>query len=149
FPFGGVTLKPKFFEAKDHNEKSAIKAMEKFIAKQFEQLPWLQDQNIALAGIGGSARNVARIHQSEHSYPIGGVHNYSMTEEDMDEVYNIIKESSRDDLKDSDGLSRDRIDIILPAVSVFKTLFEQINATHFTFSRKGLREGYIMKLISE
>ena len=46
---------------------------------------------IALVGIGGSARNVARIHQSEHSYPIGGVHNYSMTEEDMDEVYKIIK----------------------------------------------------------
>lgn len=149
FPFGVVTLKRKFFEDKDHNDKSAIKAMEKFIAKQFEQLPWLQDQKIALVGIGGSARNVARIHQSEHSYPIGGVHNYSMTEEDMDEVYKIIKKSSRDDLKDIDGLSRDRIDIILPAVSVFKTLFEQINATHFTFSRKGLREGYIMKLISE
>lgn len=132
FPFGVVTLKRKFFEDKDHNDKSAIKAMEKFIAKQFEQLPWLQDQKIALVGIGGSARNVARIHQSEHSYPIGGVHNYSMTEEDMDEVYKIIKKSSRDDLKDIDGLSRDRIDIILPAVSVFKTLFEQINATHFS-----------------
>ena len=91
FPFGVVTLKRKFFEDKDHNDKSAIKAMEKFIAKQFEQLPWLQDQKIALVGIGGSARNVARIHQSEHSYPIGGVHNYSMTEEDMDEVYKIIK----------------------------------------------------------
>src|SRR5699024_1751872 len=99
--------------------------------------------------IGGSARNVARIHQSEHSYPNGGVHNYSMTEEDMDEVYKRIKKSSRDDLKDIDGLSRDRIYIILPAVSAFKTLFEHINATHFTFSRKGLREGYIMKLISE
>src|SRR5699024_10791917 len=72
-----------------------------------------------------------------------------MTEEDMDEVYKIIKKSSRDNSKDIEGLSRDRIDIILPAVSVFKTLFEQINATHFTFSRKGLREGYMMKLISE
>ena len=46
FPFGVVTLKRKFFEDKDHNDKSAIKAMEKFIAKQFEQLPWLQDQKL-------------------------------------------------------------------------------------------------------
>src|SRR5699024_6355003 len=113
------------------------------------QLPWLQDREIALVGIGGSARNVARIHQSEHSYPIGGVHNYTMSEGDIDEVYTIIKKSSRDALKDIDGLSRDRIDIIIPAVSVFKTLFKKINATHFTFSRKGLREGYVMKTIAE
>ena len=29
----------------------------------------LNDQDVALVGVGGSARNVARIHQSEHSYP--------------------------------------------------------------------------------
>ena len=88
--------------------------MEKYIAKQFDQLPWLKKQHVSLVGIGGSARNVARIHQSEHSYPIGGVHNYKMSEENIDEVYSIIKKSSRDELKDIDGLSRDRVDIILP-----------------------------------
>ncbi|WP_251942467.1 exopolyphosphatase [Staphylococcus sp. Marseille-Q5304] len=149
FPFGVVTLTKKFFEGKDHNDKSAIKAMEKFISKQFDQLPWLKKHNISLVGIGGSARNVARIHQSEHSYPIGGVHNYTMSEDDIDEVYSIIRKSSRDDLKDIDGLSRDRVDIILPAVAVFKALFDKISATQFTFSRKGLREGYVMKLLSE
>lgn len=149
FPFGVVTLKKKFFEGKNHNDKNAIKAMEKYIAKQFDQLPWLKKQHVSLVGIGGSARNVARIHQSEHSYPIGGVHNYKMSEENIDEVYSIIKKSSRDELKDIDGLSRDRVDIILPAISVFRTLFNKINATQFTFSRKGLREGYVMKLISE
>ena len=46
-------------------------------------------------------------------------------------------------------MSGDRIDIILPAVAVFKNLFTKINATQFTFSRKGLREGYVMHLISE
>ena len=40
FPFGVVTLKKKFFEGKNHNDKNAIKAMEKYIAKQFDQLPW-------------------------------------------------------------------------------------------------------------
>lgn len=149
FPFGVVTLNRKFFDGKDHNDKSAIKDMEKYLAKQFKQLDWLDDQEVALVGIGGSARNVARIHQSAHDYPIGGVHNYTMTEESIHEVFNLIKKSSRDDLKDLDGLSRDRVDIILPAVSVFKTLYKQIDAKQFTFSRKGLREGYIMKIINE
>ncbi|MCJ1655606.1 exopolyphosphatase [Staphylococcus sp. NRL 16/872] len=149
FPFGVVTLKRKFFEDKDHNDKSAIKDMEKFLSQQFDTLDWLKDQEVALVGVGGSARNVARIHQAEHSYPIGGVHNYTMTNKDIDEVYDIIRKSSRDDLTNLDGLSRDRVDIILPAVSVFKALYKKVDATQFTFSRNGLREGYVIKQIRE
>ena len=51
--------------------------MEQFLREQFSQLDWLSNQHIALVGVGGSARNVARIHQSAHAYPIGGVHNYT------------------------------------------------------------------------
>lgn len=98
--------------------------MEKFLSQQFSTLDWLKDQDVALVGVGGSARNVARIHQSEHAYPISGVHNYTMSDKDIDEVYNVIRKSSRDELNNLDGLSRDRADIILPAVSVFKTLYK-------------------------
>ena len=149
FPFGVVTLKRKFFNDKDHNDKGAIKDMEKFLSQQFESLEWLKDQEVALVGVGGSARNVARIHQAEHSYPIGGVHNYTMTNKDIDEVFDIIRKSDRDDLTNLDGLSRDRVDIILPAVSVFKTLYKIVDAKQFTFSRNGLREGYVMKQVRE
>ena len=65
-------------------------------------------------------RNVARIHQAEHSYPIGGVHNYTMTNKDIDEVFDIIRKSDRDDLTNLDGLSRDRVDIILPLFQCLK-----------------------------
>lgn len=149
FPFGVVSLKCQFFGDKDHNDKSAIKGMEKFLSEQFDQLDWLKDQKVALVGVGGSARNVARIHQSEHSYPIGGVHNYTMSDKDIEEVFDLIRKSSRDELTNLDGLSRDRVDIILPSVSVFKTLYKKIDATQFTFSRKGIREGYIMNVIRQ
>ncbi len=98
--------------------------MEQFLCEQFSQLDWLSNQHIALVGVGGSARNVARIHQSAHAYPIGGVHNYTMTSKDINNVYDLIRKSSRDELTNLDGLSRDRVDIILPAISVFKTLFK-------------------------
>ena len=48
-----------------------------------------------------------------------------MSDKDIDEVYNVIRKSSRDELNNLDGLSRDRADIILPAVSVFKTLYKK------------------------
>lgn len=71
-----------------------------------------------------------------------------MTSKDINNVYDLIRKSSRDELTNLDGLSRDRVDIILPAISVFKTLFK-IDATQFTFSRKGIREGFIMNHISK
>ncbi|GEP84466.1 putative exopolyphosphatase [Staphylococcus piscifermentans] len=149
FPFGVVTLTRKFFGDKAHDDKDAIKKMQKFLEKEFSALSWINNQKVALVGVGGSARNTARIHQSEVSYPIGGVHCYSMSGKDLDQVFALIKESSRDDLTNLDGLSRDRVDIILPAVAVFKALFKQVDATQFTFSRKGLREGYVMNHLNQ
>lgn len=47
-----------------------------------------------------------------------------MTSKDINNVYDTIRKSSRDELTNLDGLSRDGVDIILPAISVFKTLFK-------------------------
>lgn len=46
-----------------------------------------------------------------------------------------------DDLQRVEGLSRDRADIIIPAVEVFNCLMELIDAETFALSRKGLRDG--------
>ncbi|MBI5975910.1 exopolyphosphatase [Staphylococcus canis] len=149
FPFGVVTLKEKFFKDKEHNDKDAIKAMEKFLKAEFKRVKWLNDKQVKLVGVGGSARNCARIHQSLIQYPIAGVHGYTMTKKDLKEVLQVIRKSDRDDLNNLDGLSRDRADIILPAVTVFNVLFEIIDAKAFTFSRKGIREGFIMNQIGK
>ena len=46
------------------------------------------DKNIALPiiAIGGSARNIAQIHQQKHDYPIASVHGYEMTKENLDDL---------------------------------------------------------------
>ncbi|UEX90840.1 exopolyphosphatase [Staphylococcus ratti] len=148
FPFGVVTLSRMFFEDKAHNDKDAIKKMEKFLKGEFNKLNWIANKAITLVGIGGSARNCARIHQSYHQYPIAGVHGYTMAFDGLKEVYQLLKKTSREDLTHLDGLSRDRADIILPAVAVFNVLYEMIDAKAFTFSRKGIREGFIMNQIA-
>ncbi|MCU5746945.1 exopolyphosphatase [Staphylococcus sp. SQ8-PEA] len=148
FPFGAVTLQRQYFDHQDPSDKESIKALQHFLKKQFHQLSWLSDVQVPLVGIGGSARNIARIHQAKHAYPISGVHNYTMDHRALEEVYHLLTHSKRKELKDLDGLSRDRVDLITPAATVFTSLFSHMKATQFTFSRKGLREGYIMHLIN-
>lgn len=147
-PFGVVTLKSMFFNDKEHNDKKAIKEVKKFVAEQFKKVNWLPGRNVPILAIGGSARNIARIHQSLISYPIAGVHGYTMTRDNLQTVYKLLKSTDVDDLDSVDGLSKDRADLIMPASIVFNTLFDVVEATEFKFSRKGLREGLAMSIIS-
>ncbi|MCE4957647.1 exopolyphosphatase [Macrococcoides caseolyticum] len=149
FPFGVVTLQNMFFKGKPHNDKSAIETAGQFIAEQLRSLRWLEKRRVPIIAIGGSARNIARIHQSLTEYPIAGVHGYAMKEADLDLVFNRLTEATQDELEDLDGLSRDRQDIIVPSCVLFNTLFDEVEATEFIFSRKGLREGVIMNILEQ
>lgn len=148
-PFGVVTLKELFFKDKKHSDKQAIKETKAFVKEHFDSVRWLSKRQVPIIAIGGSARNVARIHQSMTEYPIAGVHGYSMDKDALDDVYKVLTEADESELDDIDGLSKDRSDIILPSVIVFKALYEKVGAEEFKFSRKGLREGMAMSIISK
>lgn len=148
-PFGVVTLKSMFFEGKDHNDEDALEETEKYVKEQLKSVKWLAKRRVPILAIGGSARNIARIHQSSVNYPIAGVHGYSMDRNDLQDVYDLLESTKSDDLDDIDGLSKDRSDIILPSAIVFKSLYDLVRAEEFKFSRKGLREGMAMSIISK
>ncbi|ULG75288.1 Ppx/GppA family phosphatase [Macrococcus brunensis] len=149
FPFGVVTLQKLFFNGKAHNDSEAIEAARKFVKEQLQSLKWLGQRKVPIIAIGGSARNFARIHQSLSEYPIAGVHGYSMSKNDIEYVFKKLISSTMEQLDDLDGLSKDRQDIIVPSGIVFTTLYEEVNATEFIFSRKGLREGITMSILEE
>ncbi|RXK17322.1 exopolyphosphatase [Macrococcus sp. DPC7161] len=149
FPFGVVTLQKLFFKDKAHNDKEAIEKCKAFIKEQLSTLRWLEKRKVPIIAIGGSARNIARIHQSLTEYPIAGVHGYRMKSSDLEQVFEELVKSDGDDLEDLDGLSRDRQDIIVPSCLLFNTLFDYVDAKGFIFSRKGLREGVIMQTLEE
>lgn len=148
-PFGVVTLKELFFHDKKHSDKEAIEQTKAFIKEQLDSVRWLSKRRVPVIAIGGSARNIARIHQSMTEYPIAGVHGYSMDRDALSDVYKLLTGADEDELDDIDGLSKDRGDIILPSVMVFQALYDVVEAEEFKFSRKGLREGMAMSIISE
>lgn len=148
FPFGVVTLEEMFFAGKAHNDSKAIKKAINFIQEQFSSLPWIQEKNVPIIAIGGSARNIANIHQRMIDYPLAGIHGYQMTKDDLKKTLDTLEKLDTDELNDLDGLSRDRTDIILPANLVFNALFDAVKASAFIFSNKGLREGVIMEYLN-
>lgn len=146
FPFGTVSLKQRFVSGSIMNENER-KALHTFVKQQFETLSWIRQVSLPIIAIGGSARNVAQVHQQRIEYPISGVHQYEMHKEDLDELKRALSTMSLDTLKGLDGLSSDRADIIVPALEVFTTLMEVVDTQSFQLSKKGLREGLMINRV--
>lgn len=149
FPFGVVTLKNLFFTNKEPGDKKAIKKAQSYIYNQLNQLEWLKARQLPIIAVGGSARNIASVHQIISNYPLSGIHEYEMTKQHLQEVCELFQELSLEELQNLDGLSKDRADIILPANLTFLALCTQVNASAFVFCNKGLREGLLLEQLNQ
>ena len=140
FPFGALSLKKQFIK-NDTPTKEELKELRLFLQQQFQTLPWLANKNLPLIGIGGSARNMAQIHQEYIEYPVAGIHQYMMSNKDVKTINQMLLSLDFSEVQRVEGLSKDRSDIIIPAIEVFSHLMDLIDTDTFALSRKGLRDG--------
>ena len=148
FPFGTVSLKEQFFEGKAHNDQEIMEEVAKYVSKHFKQVAWLKKAKLPIVAVGGSARNVTLVHQRATNYPIAGIHGYHLSLDDLEFTLNLFASTALDKMSDIDGLSSDRVDIIIPANLVFIELFNTVKAPTFTISMQGLREGIALSYIN-
>ena len=146
FPFGTVSLKQRFVKG-DILNSNERKDLINFVKEQFLSLSWIKGIQLPIIGIGGSARNVAQIHQQQREYPLASVHGYEIPKQELQELRNYLSHMSYDELKQLDGLSTDRADIIEPAIEVFCALMDVVQSKVFQLTKKGLREGIILQRI--
>ena len=140
FPFGALSLKQQFIQNELPTEEE-LTALRLFLSDQFHSLPWIADKGLPLIGIGGSARNMAQIHQEYTEYPLAGIHQYMMAAKDVKTIHKLLLSLNFDEVQRLEGLSKDRADIIIPALEVFSCLMDYTAAAVFALSRKGLRDG--------
>jgi len=146
FPFGTVSLKEKFVSGEILNNREK-EALLQYVKAQFEKIDWIQQVSLPVIGIGGSARNIAQIHQRISKYPISGVHQYELSNEELINISNRLEGLNFEQLKQLEGLASDRADIIGVALEVFRALMSVVQAEVFQVSKKGLREGIIIQRV--
>ncbi|KAA9026044.1 Ppx/GppA family phosphatase [Niallia endozanthoxylica] len=144
FPFGVVSLKKQFIKNNPITEQER-KGLSDFIQDSLKQLPWLKNLQVPVIAIGGSARNIAQIDQTLKKYPIAGIHQYVMSYSDLQKIQMYLGQLTIEQLEKVEGLSKDRADIIVPALEVFVGLCEYSQSFSFMFSKKGLRDGISLK----
>ncbi|MBU9722470.1 exopolyphosphatase [Bacillus alkalicola] len=144
-PFGAITLKKQFIKS-DQPTKTEIDTLISFLQEEFSKLSWLKDKKYPVIGIGGSARNLALIHQQKNDYPLSGLHHYEMQYVDIRGINQELQRLQQDERRKVDGLSKDRVDIIIPAITAIEELVRFTGSEQLIISDKGLRNGLLYEM---
>lgn len=142
-PFGAITLSERF-RTQDKLTETGLTALSDSIRETLRAIPWLQNIQVPLVGIGGTARNIAKMDQRQKNYPFPKIHNYHMGKISLDNLWQIITQTNLTQRRKLPGLSSERADIIVAGIDIVKILFEIVQAPHFIASGCGLREGLFM-----
>lgn len=142
FEFGAVTLTNMFVSPDKSPERCSDDIVE-YVKAQLEQVDWFKeiDPDTQLIGVGGSCRNLARIMRKVKKYPLDMVHNYNMSVEDFNYIYNMIRTLDLDKKRRIKGLSSARADVFPAALAFIKAFVDHMGFTKIVASGSGLREG--------
>lgn len=145
-PFGAITLTDLF---KDGNFKpeERMQKIKDYVTERLKKIQWLKqvEPDVQLVGVGGSFRNLGKISRQTSNYPIEIVHNYRISSQSFDSIYENIRHLNIDESKRIKGLSLQRADIFPSAIGAIKAIMEYMNFKEIIFSGNGLREGALLR----
>lgn len=139
-PIGAVTLTERF-HMQGNVSAAVVQDCAKYVRKKLSAISWIKDLDIPLVGIGGTARNFAKMSQRAVNYEFPKIHNYIIPIAGFDSLFNEITTRSSANRKKIPGLSAERADLIVAGAIVIKTIFTLTGSPELTVSGCGLREG--------
>lgn len=139
-PMGALTLTGQFQEGKDITFEE-LKKLRKHIRQALKDVKWVKNKKLPLVGIGGTARNIAKIDQRSINYPVPRLHNYKIKVGRFQEILEMVMGKSLQERKKISGLSSERADIITAGLTVIEELLHYCGSPNLIVSGCGLREG--------
>lgn len=139
-PIGALTLTGTYQKGDEYTPKELDK-LTKVVKKTIKEHAWLRNVKLPLLGIGGTARNIAKMDQRKLSYPITKLHNYEIPYHRFHEILEEVKGKTLEERKKISGLSSERADIIIAGLTIVEELFNYVNTKTLVVGGCGLREG--------
>lgn len=141
FPFGTVNMSKRFTDNGELNQDGQTR-LRQYVLEALRQHPWTSGHpDLPLIGLGGSIRNICKIDQKQRKYSLAKTHQYEMDDSTVTTMLDHLSSLSSESRKKVEGLSRDRIDLIVPALTILHTIFEHIRGSRYIVCGAGLRNG--------
>lgn len=140
-PLGCIPL-TSMFNNIETEEKSI--ELNLFINNTLKEIPWIKENNkMNIIGIGGIAKHIGRVSKGDKNYPKELLHGYTMTRNEIEEMYEWFLKLSVDERIKLEILSKSRADIFAAPLGAILTILKYFNSEKYTISSVGLREGII------
>ncbi|MDD3307300.1 MAG: Ppx/GppA phosphatase family protein [Acetobacterium sp.] len=142
-PFGSIDLAEKFDLTDEVSEKK-LKALDEFLKQTFDDTPiFKKAEGLPIIGVGGTIRNVGRIHRSFIDYPMEIAHNYKVKSNDVKRICAMAASMNLAERSNLKGLSKGRIDIFVGSSHTLERVMRHIGSPELIISNAGLRDGII------
>ena len=149
-PIGTLRLTELFLDSETVTSEQ-VETLQGFVREQLAPLDWFHAKpGDELVIIGGTIRNLAKIDQVRKEYPLGSVHTYRLSVENLNLISDELWRLPLKKRRALAGLHEDRADIIHAGALAYSEIFNYSAFPHATISRHGLREGvFYEKFLAE
>lgn len=142
-PIGSCNL------AVDQNKSLAERMDEavEIVTKEFKKLDWLYnlDEDSEFIGVGDIFESLGKLSRKSSHYPLEVAHNYEITTESFQNVYNLIRGLDLDKAKKLKGISEKRADVVAVGFAIIKVAFNEFVRSCFKVSTNGEMYGIVAK----
>lgn len=146
-PIGAVVATEDYLD-RDIIHMEKLSKLENLIKEKLQNLDWISEiKSPVIIALGGTLRNLAKVHKKTCDYPLDQTHNYPVKTEDFYKIYDHLKAMDLKKRKSVPGLSSKRADIIVGGLTIFKALADITKAKNIVISGYGLREGILFEYL--
>lgn len=141
-PLGGLRLQDM--------TKGSPQACIDIIRKQLNRAEVLEEgENRTFYAVGGTWRNLARLHMISTGYPLNVMHHYEM---DLETTAPFLRQVARGDLDKMKGISaisKNRRSLLPYGAAALQEITAIMKPSRIVVSALGVREGYLYSLLTE
>ncbi|MDK2904047.1 MAG: exopolyphosphatase / guanosine-5-triphosphate,3-diphosphate pyrophosphatase [Eubacteriaceae bacterium] len=144
-PVGSFDLSEKF-DLSDEVSSKKLKDVDAYLKEIFASVSIFEEaKGLPVIGVGGTIRNVGRIHRNLIDYPLEIAHNYRMNHKDVNRVCELASSMNYEQRMELKGLSKGRSDIFVGSSYALEFVMDYIAAPELIISNAGIRDGIIFE----
>ncbi len=145
----GITLPLGGLRMQDMAGTDFSKARE-IAAAELQRAPWLKNgKGRVFYAVGGTWRNLARLHMNVSGYTLSVMHHYKMNPARISGFLDQVASGDIESMKGIDSVSKNRRSLLPYGAIVLSEIIRVMQPKQVEVSALGVREGYLYSLLSE
>lgn len=147
-PFGTVNIQTAV-QGSDISPEEFSEKMSDFFAQQIGNYKFIGelDEEFDVIGFGKSFLNLGTLSRKAKKYPLDVEHNYPVSKEDFEKVYNVIKTLDQTKAAKIKGVSSEDTKNLAAGFSIINAVFSKINKNEISVSKTGKVEGLLLNTV--